>query len=65
MAPFSRRPEQGAETLVWLADAPEAGAYTGQYFIDRRPVRPAEAGRDLEAARRLWAESEAAVAAAG
>ena len=64
LAPLSRRPEQGAETLVWLADAPEAGAHTGQYFIDRRPARPAEAARDAEAARRLWAESEAAVAAA-
>lgn len=62
LRPMSRRPEQGADTLVWLADAPEAGRYTGQYFIDRKPARPDPAAVDAEAARRLWTESEAAVA---
>ena len=58
LGPLTRRPARGADTLVWLADAPEAGRSTGQYFIDRRP---AQAAVDPEAARRLWAESEAAV----
>lgn len=62
--PFARTPARGAETLVWLADAPEAGAHTGLYFVDRRPARPDAAALDPGAAARLWSESEAAVAAA-
>jgi NAD(P)-dependent dehydrogenase (short-subunit alcohol dehydrogenase family) len=55
--PFSRTPEKGAETLVWLADSAEAGP-SGAYFTDRRPIKPTAAGQDAEAARRLWEVSE-------
>ena len=55
--PFSRTPEKGAETLVWLADSKDAGP-NGAYFTDLRPVQPTAAGQDSEVARRLWETSE-------
>lgn len=32
-----RTPEQGADTIVWLAAATEAGQLSGRLFLDRRP----------------------------
>ena len=57
-------PEQGADTLVWLATAPEAGEVSGGYFHNRQPVVPASTALDDAAAERLWQESEALVARA-
>jgi NAD(P)-dependent dehydrogenase (short-subunit alcohol dehydrogenase family) len=37
MGPLLRSPEQGADTVVWLAAAPEAGTSTGGFWLDRRP----------------------------
>jgi NAD(P)-dependent dehydrogenase (short-subunit alcohol dehydrogenase family) len=34
-----RSPAEGADTIVWLASAPEARATSGRLFLDRR-VRP-------------------------
>jgi NAD(P)-dependent dehydrogenase (short-subunit alcohol dehydrogenase family) len=56
--PFARNVRKGAETLVWLADSEEAGAFSGGYFFDMRRLDPSPAGRDTEAARRLWEVSE-------
>src|SRR3984893_3037788 len=58
-------PEVGADTLVWLATAPEAGGLTGGYFHKRESLTPSLAALDDEAAARLWAESEALVTRAG
>lgn len=58
-------PEAGADTLVWLATAPEAGRTTGGYFHKREALSPAPAALDDEVAARLWRESEALVARAG
>jgi NAD(P)-dependent dehydrogenase (short-subunit alcohol dehydrogenase family) len=58
-------PEMGADTLVWLATAPEAGAVTGGYFYKREALTPSPAALDDRAAARLWQESEALVARAG
>lgn len=58
-------PEAGADTLVWLATAPEAGKVTGGYFHKRAALSPASAALDDKAAARLWQESEALVARAG
>jgi NAD(P)-dependent dehydrogenase (short-subunit alcohol dehydrogenase family) len=55
--PFSRSPEKGAETLVWLADSPAAGP-SGAYFNDMKPIKPTMAGQDADAARHLWEISE-------
>jgi NAD(P)-dependent dehydrogenase (short-subunit alcohol dehydrogenase family) len=57
VAPFSRTPEKGADTLVWLADSPAAGP-SGAYFVDRKPATPTAAGQDDAVARRLWEVSE-------
>jgi dehydrogenase/reductase SDR family protein 12 len=35
--PVLRTPEQGADTIVWLAAATEAGAVSGKLWLDREP----------------------------
>ena len=59
--PFLRSPAKGAETLVWLVDAAAVGDQTGGYFVDCRRTAPSARAQDLDAARRLWALSEAQV----
>jgi NAD(P)-dependent dehydrogenase (short-subunit alcohol dehydrogenase family) len=56
--PFLRKPEKGADTLVWLADSEEAGSENGGYFVDRKREQPDVPARDMDAARRLWEVSE-------
>jgi NAD(P)-dependent dehydrogenase (short-subunit alcohol dehydrogenase family) len=58
-------PDAGADTLVWLATAPEAGAVSGGYFHKREALSPSSAALDDEAAARLWRESEVLVARVG
>jgi NAD(P)-dependent dehydrogenase (short-subunit alcohol dehydrogenase family) len=53
-----RTPEQGADTIIYLATAEELAGVTGQYFYERKPITPSAAARDPEAARRLWQVSE-------
>jgi dehydrogenase/reductase SDR family member 12 len=36
LGPLLRTPEQGSDTLVWLASAPEPAATSGQLWLDRR-----------------------------
>jgi NAD(P)-dependent dehydrogenase (short-subunit alcohol dehydrogenase family) len=56
--PFSRTPEKGADTLVWLVDSPDVAGQSGGYYVDRRPLTPSPAAQDMEVARRLWELSE-------
>jgi retinol dehydrogenase 12 len=49
--------ERGAETIVYLASAPEAAALSGHYFVQCRPETPSRAAQNDDDARRLWAES--------
>jgi NAD(P)-dependent dehydrogenase (short-subunit alcohol dehydrogenase family) len=56
-SPFLRTPEQGAETLIYLATSPEVSGLTGRYYDDKEPVEPSDDARDDAAASRLWAES--------
>jgi len=51
-------PEQGADTVIYLAAAPEVEGVTGEYFVERRAVPASRAARDAAAAERLWALSE-------
>jgi len=51
--------EEGADTLVWLATAPELASASGSYFYRRRPHRSSPASRSVKAQRRLWDLSEA------
>ena len=54
---FALSPEQGAETLVYLASSPEVDRVTGGYFYKCRPVKPAREAQDDALAQRLWAET--------
>jgi len=54
---FALTPEQGAETVVYLAASPEVAEVTGGYFDKRRQRQPSTAAQDDAAARRLWEES--------
>jgi len=56
---FMKSPEQGAETSIYLASAPEVAGVSGQHFIDKKAVGSAEATYDAVLARRLWAASAA------
>ena len=58
-------PEKGADTLLYLATAPEVAEVTGRYFVRRKPARTSRASQDAAAARRLWEASEALTAARG
>lgn len=48
MRSLLRTPEQGADTIVWLASAPEAGRVSGKFWLDREPhlsaILPGTAG---------------------
>ncbi len=55
--PFQRRPDKGAETLVWLADSPEVSGISGGYFSDKAKLNPSAVAQDMEIARRLWVVS--------
>jgi NAD(P)-dependent dehydrogenase (short-subunit alcohol dehydrogenase family) len=58
LRPFSRSPEKGAETLVWLAEAPGQSLVSGGYYVDKRLVTPSPARQEEGAARRLWELSQ-------
>ena len=62
---FARTPERGADTVVWLASAPEMRGRSGGYYVDRRERPFAPRARDEEAQRRLWSLSEALLERAG
>jgi len=56
--PFSSTPEQGADSLVWLATSPEAASLKGEYVSKRRPVTPQKQALDSNLATDLWTLSE-------
>jgi len=56
--PFMRTPEQGADTVIWLASSPEVEGLSGRYYADRKPLEPKKIANDPDARRRLWEESE-------
>lgn len=56
--PFMSTPEQGADSLIWLATSPEAGSFKGEYVSKRRPVAPQKQALDAKLAADLWELSE-------
>ncbi|MDP8901075.1 MAG: SDR family oxidoreductase [Actinomycetota bacterium] len=56
--PFMRTPEQGADTVIWLAASPDVEGVSGRYYMDRKPIEPKKIANDPAARRRLWEESE-------
>ncbi len=53
-----RSPERGAETVIWLATAPELEGVTGKYFFDKKEIRSSKVSYDDEISKRLWHVSE-------
>jgi NAD(P)-dependent dehydrogenase (short-subunit alcohol dehydrogenase family) len=54
---FALTPEQGAETLVYLAVSPDVSAVTGKYFHKCKSVTPSGEAQDDAKAQRLWSET--------
>ena len=53
-----KTPGQGADTLVWLATAPDVAGTTGQYFEKRRATSLSHDAADPDLAARMWRVSE-------
>ena len=51
---FALTPEQGADTVIYLASSPEVDGITGKYFANREPVPSSTESYDEEIAGRLW-----------
>ena len=49
-----KSPEDGADTIVWLASEPEAPTPTGGYFEERAEARSSRHARDDAMATQLW-----------
>jgi NAD(P)-dependent dehydrogenase (short-subunit alcohol dehydrogenase family) len=62
---FFISPENGADTIIYLASSPEVEKTTGEYFVKRKITEPSAAARDDAAGKRLWAESEKLAGIAG
>ncbi|PGS44818.1 short-chain dehydrogenase [Bacillus cereus] len=58
MKPFSRTPEEGAETLIWLAESNGIIEHSGCYYADKQIGKTSEAALDKGVAKRLWDISE-------
>lgn len=54
-------PEEGADTLTWLAASDDVAGVSGKYFVQRRDTRSSSASYDTALARRLWEVSVALV----
>jgi len=62
LRPFALNPEQGAQTQVYVASAPELAGITGGYWAKSAPATPCAAAQDDAAAAKLWEVSEQLVA---
>ena len=67
--PILLSPEQGADTIVWLAATPPERLGTGRFWHDRRPrpeyLLPWTRDKDPAAARKLWDHLSACTASPG
>ena len=55
---FFKKPEDGAETPIFLASSPDVEKVTGKYFRYCAPVGTSQESNDPAVARRLWEMSE-------
>ncbi len=51
---FAIRPQEGAQTSIYLASWPEMKGVTGKYFYRCQAIKAEKSAYDLTAARRLW-----------
>ena len=56
--PFMRSPEQGADTLIYLASSPEVEGMTGKYLADRKIKVASDAAYDEILQKKLWETSK-------
>lgn len=55
---FAISPEEGAQTIIYLATSPEVAGVTGKYFAQQQERPSSPASYDQTAQRRLWDMSE-------
>jgi hypothetical protein len=53
-----KTPEDGAESIIYLASADEAGEFRGKFFREVQAVRSSETSYDENISRMLWEVSE-------
>ena len=51
-------PEQGSETIIYLATSPDVEGITGKYFKDKKEIKSSSISYDLNLAKKLWETSE-------
>lgn len=51
---FYKSPEEGAESVIYLAASREVEGRTGHYYYEKEPVNPSPEAYDEKAAARLW-----------
>jgi len=51
-------PEEGAQTIIYLATSPDVMGVTGRYFVKEKSIPSLKITYDLEFCRRLWTLSE-------
>lgn len=51
-------PEEGAQTMVYLATSPEVDQVSGKFFREKKAVRTSDLSYDRELARHVWEISE-------
>lgn len=51
---FALTPEQGAQTMVYLANSPDVAEVSGAYFVKCKPATPAREAQNGADAKRLW-----------
>ncbi len=56
--PFMRSPEQGADTIVYLAASPDIEGMNGRYLSDRKVTSSSKESYDEELRKKLWEASE-------
>lgn len=56
--PFLVSPKKGSDTAIYLASSPEVAEISGEYFVNRKPVRLFGLADDHNTAARLWKISE-------
>jgi NAD(P)-dependent dehydrogenase (short-subunit alcohol dehydrogenase family) len=47
-------PEEGAQTIIYLASSPVVDGVTGEYFVKQKAIRSSQVSYDRAAAERLW-----------
>jgi len=58
-------PEEGAQTIIYLATSPEVKDVTGRYFVKEKSVPSSKITYDLDFCQRLWAVSESLITSNG